>query len=45
MDTQDVPQGNPPGGMLFECNEKKYMTKELMVEWLREVQDNSQVLC
>jgi len=38
-DTQDVPQDKPPNGMLVECNEKNYMTREFMVEWLREVWD------
>jgi hypothetical protein len=32
-------QGNLDGGIIFKFEEKGQMTAELMVKWLREVQD------
>jgi hypothetical protein len=34
---KNLPKEKLPTGIIFKCNEKGWMTEELMVEWLKEV--------
>jgi hypothetical protein len=34
---KNLPKEKLPAGIIFKCNEKEWMTEELMVEWLKEV--------
>jgi hypothetical protein len=34
---KNLPKENRPTGIIFKCNEKGWMTEELIVEWLKEI--------
>jgi hypothetical protein len=41
---KNLPKEKLPTGIIFKCNEKGWMTEELVVEWLKEVCTEDQML-